>query len=225
LTSSDANHDRLRVKLQEGVQELGLQVSGPQYDSLIQFLKLLQKWNRVYNLTAVRSIDEMVGRHILDSLSVLQWLPAVDTAKDGNQTDANADVLDVGTGAGLPVIPLAIVRPDLFFLSVESNGKKTRFQHQALQELALTNIRIIEARIEDTDVRANTVIARAFTAPEKFIQLVTKNCQSHSRIIIMLGTKERMPETLPAGFSLLELQKIDVPQFDSIRHVAVCQRS
>ena len=223
MKNADPTADRIRLPLTEGAQQLGLSLTTKQTDSLIAFLKLLDKWNRVYNLTAVRSIDEMVSRHILDSLSVWQWLPTLSTQPADNSDEFHKyDVLDVGTGAGLPVLPLAIVRPDLNFLSVESNGKKTRFQQQALMALDLRNVHIKQARVEDVTDSANTVVSRAFTAPEKFLGIVEKNCSMQSQVIIMLGIKERMPDKLPEGFILQDMQEIKIPQFISTRHVAVC---
>ncbi|MCL4133860.1 UNVERIFIED_CONTAM: hypothetical protein GTU68_008683 [Idotea baltica] len=202
----------MRNRLEEGAQQLSLTLSDHHYTSLIQFLRVLNKWNRVYNLTAVRNINDMVGRHILDSLSVFEYLP-------------KENVLDVGTGAGLPVLPLAIVRPDLKFLSVESNGKKTRFQQQAIQELGLSNVRVSNVRIEDCEDSAHTLISRAFTAPGQFLDSIKKNTLDSSRVVIMLGTKEKMPDTLPQSFVLSTLTQVDVPQFDSVRHIAVCHRT
>ena len=109
-------------------------------EQLLRLVGLLNKWNRVYNLTAVRDPAQMLTRHLLDSLVLRPWLPApmIEPGHDsadamvGVTVDITADVLDIGSGAGLPVLPLAIVHPELSFVSVESNGKKTRFQQQVL---------------------------------------------------------------------------------------------
>lgn len=223
MDNTDSSPDHLQVKLVKGAHQLGLSLTDQQTHVLVQFLKLLHKWNRVYNLTAVRSIDQMVGRHILDSLSVLPWLPDIAVkAPISGSTSVTCDVLDVGTGAGLPVLPLAIVRPDLSFVSVESNGKKTRFQQQVVMELKLQNIRVEQARVEAVADRARVVVSRAFTAPDRFLSMVEKNCSSHSRVIIMLGTKERMPDQLPVGFTLCDMQEVDISQFNASRHIAIC---
>jgi len=223
LGNNDPTHVRLRIELTEGAQQLGLSLTNQQTESLIEFLKLLYKWNRVYNLTAVRTIDEMVGRHILDSLSVWQWLPTLSTiSSDTNVNSHKYDVIDVGTGAGLPVLPLAIVRPDLRFLSVESNGKKTRFQQQVLMALNMSHVRIKQARVEEVFDQAEIVISRAFTAPEQFLHIAKKHCSADSQVIIMLGIKERMPDQLPPGFVLQDIQEIKLQQFNSTRHIAVC---
>ena len=225
MASDTQQVDRLREKIEQGVLQLSLSVTDDQSTLLVQFLNLLNKWNRVYNLTSVRSIDEMVGRHVLDSLSVLSWLPEVrESAERVDGSKITSDVLDVGSGGGLPVLPLAIVRPDLQFVSVESNGKKTRFQQQALVELGLLNVRVKQERVESTTDTATTIVSRAFSAPEKFLNAVEKNCLPGSQVIIMLGQKEGMPEQLPENFSLIEIREIDVPYFDSVRHIAICEK-
>lgn len=216
---------RLCEKIEKGAQQLSLQLTSEQSNLLVQFLILLNKWNRVYNLTSVRSIDDMVGRHLLDSLSVLEWLPAVrDSTQNVDAIATTCDVLDVGSGGGLPVFPLAIIRPDLQFVSVESSGKKTRFQQQVLVELGLLNVRVKQERVESTIDTAACIVSRAFAAPEKFLDAVEKNCLAGTLVIFMLGQKELMPEQLPAGFSLVEIRKVNVPYVDSIRHVAICKK-
>jgi len=223
LPEDDKALRELYRNLKKGAQQLNLSLQDAQFTLLVDFLLLMRKWNRVYNLTAVRSIDDMVGRHILDSLSVLPWLPETTNLFVSKPNSiAPLDVIDVGSGAGIPVLPLAIIRPDLQFLSVESNGKKTRFQQQAILELGLKNVRVCQERIEKAHDKAHTVISRAFTSPEKFILAVDKNCLPESRVIIMLGLKERLPTVLPLGYTILELVEIEVPQSDATRHVAIC---
>jgi 16S rRNA (guanine527-N7)-methyltransferase len=123
-------------QLQAGASALGLSLDQAQQVRLLDYLGLLDKWNRVYNLTAVRAREDMVRRQLLDSLAILPWVD------DG-------PVLDVGTGAGLPGIPLAIARPDLAFVLLDTNGKKTRFVQQAATELGLANVEVARARVED----------------------------------------------------------------------------
>jgi len=207
----------LHSLLGEGLSALSINVDSAKQEQLINFVHLLNKWNRVYNLTAVRDPNEMVAKHLLDSLSLLPRLPDVPNKKDGVY-----DLLDVGSGAGLPVLPLAIARPDLNFASVESNGKKTRFQQQACVELKLSNVQVINERIEDASAQATTIVSRAFTAPDNFLRSIEPHCVVGSRVIIMLGLKERMPQTLPDGFLLQGLYEIAVPFVDSSRHIAIC---
>ncbi|MGQ7846647.1 16S rRNA (guanine(527)-N(7))-methyltransferase RsmG [Granulosicoccus sp. 3-233] len=188
-------------------------------DRLIRLVALLGKWNKVYNLTAVRDARQMVDRHLLDSLVMTRWLP---DAQAGDP--AVYDVMDVGTGAGLPVLPLALVRPDLRFLSVESNGKKTRFQQQAVLELGLTNVTVLQERIENVNDRARLVLSRAFTAPVDFLRIAQALCVPEGKVAVMLGRAERLPDSLQPHYELRELVEVAVPGTDSARHVALCQR-
>lgn len=188
-------------------------------EQLIRFVALLVKWNKIYNLTAVRDPRQMVDRHLLDSLVMSRWLPEVSTADQ-----AVFDVLDVGTGAGLPVLPLALIRPDLRFLSVESNGKKTRFQQQAILELGLGNVTVRQERIENVTERACLVLSRAFTAPVDFLRLAETLCVPGGAVAVMLGKAERLPDRLPPAYELQELVEVDIPGTDSDRHVALCRR-
>lgn len=209
-------------QLQASLQLLKAQsiphVSDDLLPKLEQFLQLLTKWNRVYNLTAVRDPVQMVDRHIMDSLIMNRWMP------EPTSVDGLSDVMDIGSGAGLPVIPLAISRPDLSFISIESNGKKTRFQQQAVMELKLPNVRVINERVENVHETAQMVLSRAFTAPEEFLQICVPLCAQNGRVAIMLGQVERFPPTLSEEYVLEELVAVDVPGTESARHVAVCRR-
>ena len=124
------------IRLQQGIAKLGLNVTVEMQEKLIAYLQLMLKWNKAYNLTAIRELDSMVIRHVLDSLSILPFIK-------------QSPVLDVGTGAGLPGIPLALCLPDYQFVLLDSNGKKTRFLTQAKIELGIENIEVIHSRIED----------------------------------------------------------------------------
>ncbi|MDP3705282.1 MAG: 16S rRNA (guanine(527)-N(7))-methyltransferase RsmG [Legionellaceae bacterium] len=143
----------IRQRLLVGIERLNLEI--PVLDlaeKLEAYLILLHKWNQAYNLTAVRDIQSMVGRHILDSLAVLPWLQA-------------PRIIDVGTGAGLPGIPLALARPDLQIVLLDSNGKKTRFLLEVKRVLNLQHVEIIQSRVEDYNPPQgfDTVVSRAFT--------------------------------------------------------------
>lgn len=174
---------------------------------------LLQKWNKVYNLTASGNALEIVQRHILDSLVLCHWLP----------TDASVKVMDVGSGAGFPVIPLAIARPKLRFVSIESNGKKTRFQQQAMLELKLPNVDIRNERIQNVVEQCDFVTSRAFTAPEGFLMQARSVCRPGGRAAVMLGQAERLPKVLPPPFMLEELEPVHIPGTQGQRHIAICR--
>jgi 16S rRNA (guanine527-N7)-methyltransferase len=222
--------ESLRTLLDQGLQQLAaacpLSISNTDRERLLKLVVLLHKWNKVYNLTAIRDPSQMVGRHLLDSLVLSRWLPAASIvpAADRPSSATLHDVMDVGTGAGLPVLPLAIVRPDLRFLSVESNGKKARFQQQALLELGIANVTVVQARVETIVDSAQLVMSRAFTAPAHFLQLAQSLCAPCGRVAVMLGHAERLPESVGPAYELMELVEIDVPGIESARHVALCRR-
>src|SRR4030067_635573 len=144
---------KLEKRLQQGLSEMGLNLTAPARKKLLNFLELLEKWNRAYNLTAVRDPEQMVPRHLLDSLTVLPYLKG-------------PSILDIGTGAGLPGLPLALARPDLAFTVLDSNLKKIRFVRQAVRELDIKNVEIAHARVEKfhPERKFDTLIARAFAS-------------------------------------------------------------
>ncbi|MEA1050902.1 16S rRNA (guanine(527)-N(7))-methyltransferase RsmG [Lamprobacter modestohalophilus] len=147
----------LRAQLDAGLAampaEIGHALDQPARDRLIQYLQLLGRWNQAYNLTAIRDPREQVARHMLDSLAVLPWV-------------TRGPVLDLGTGAGLPGIPLATARPDLAFTLLDSNGKKTRFVRQAVLDLGLKNVEVIQIRLEAyrPERKFATIVARALAS-------------------------------------------------------------
>lgn len=215
----------LKGRLARGLVQLGQgdlpAISSTTQDQLIEFVMLLAKWNRVYNLTAVRDLIQMVDRHLLDSLVIRRWLPE-SVRSDGKGVPG--DVMDIGTGAGLPVLPLAMIRPDLQFLSIESNGKKTRFQQQAVLELGIPNVTVVQQRVQEVTAQARLVLSRAFTGPEEFLKIAQPLCVSGGMVAIMLGHAEKFPAEVKPAYELLELVKMHVPGTDSARHVAVCRR-
>ena len=146
-------------ELIQGAQQLNIALSESQQEQLLQYLGLLIKWNKAYNLTAVRNPDEMVSRHLLDSLSVVDCVQ-----KYGDHW------LDVGSGGGMPGVPLAILFPERQFTLLDSNGKKTRFLTQVKLELKLDNLQVIHSRVEAyTPEQAFTgIISRAFSSLEDF---------------------------------------------------------
>jgi 16S rRNA (guanine527-N7)-methyltransferase len=192
-------------------------------------------------LTAVKDPNEMLSRHVLDSLILNRWLDDYSsgtTVADRHlQPDQTAnplttnenqwslvDLVDIGSGAGLPVLPLAIVRPDLAFASIESNGKKTRFQQQVIIELGMDNVQIIPQRVQNVSLSATWITSRAFTAPADFLNIARHLCHDSSRVLLMLGQADKLPEPLPVPFSLEHLLPVDIPGTQTVRHIAVCRR-
>ncbi|MEQ5803848.1 16S rRNA (guanine(527)-N(7))-methyltransferase RsmG [Halomonas sp. H10-9-1] len=157
-----ASKDGVATRLDQGLEQLGIVVDPEQRRRLLDLVGLLHKWNRAYNLTAIRSAEEMVSRHLLDSAAVLPYLSA-------------GTLLDVGAGPGFPGLVLAILKPELEVTLLDSNGKKVRFQRQAVMELGLTNVTPVQARIEAFEERYDQVISRAFASLGDFVSL-TRDC-------------------------------------------------
>lgn len=176
-----------RQQLADGVARLGLRLSLAQTDLLVSYLALLDKWNRVFNLTAVRDRGEMVERHLIDSLSVLPHV-------SGHR------LLDVGSGGGLPGVPLAVARPDLYVELIDANSKKTRFLNQVRLELGIPNLRVVHGRVEDyyPDELFDSVVSRAFASTSEFWRLAHHLLGPDG---VMLAMKARAPEAeLGDGF-------------------------
>lgn len=200
--------------LARGVEALKLSLSGEQQADLLAFIVLIQKWNRVYNLTAITGLREMVVRHLLDSLAMAPHLHG-------------PRVLDVGTGAGLPGIPLAIARSDLDFALLDRTAKKTRFVTQAVAELRLTNVRVVTRRVEQYHPVElyDTVISRAFSSLTEFALTAGPLLAPHGLLLAMKG---RYPAeelaALPPGYCAEKAVRIDVPGLDEERHAVYLRR-
>lgn len=206
----------LEKQLQEGLDKLGcgLPEERARISNLLQqYLLFLDKWNRVHNLTAVRKPEEMVTKHVLDSLTLLPVMTGTRHA-------------DVGSGAGLPGIPLAIVRPDWHLTLIESNHKKATFLTQASIELALKNVEVICERAErfNPAKKFDTVISRAFADLSKFVNSAGHLCADNnkSRLIAMKG---RFPDAelmqLPEQFEVEKVIRVMVPGLRAARHLIV----
>jgi 16S rRNA (guanine527-N7)-methyltransferase len=168
--------EALVASLCQGERALGISLTPEQRNRLIVYIKLIVKWNRVYNLTAVRDPQRMLDRHILDSLSVLPYL-------------LSSRIIDIGAGAGLPGIPLAIACPDNTFVLLDSNRKKTRFMQQAKIELALDNVEVVCDRVENYHPaeRFDTVISRAFSSLLNMVNWSAHLCAPNGILLAMKG--------------------------------------
>ncbi len=186
---------------------MALDVSEPTREQLIDYVMLLARWNRAYNLSAVREPREMVTRHLLDSLAVLPWV-------------APGSLLDVGTGPGLPGIPLAIARRGLAVTLLDSNGKKVRFLRQAVMTLDLDNCQVIQARAEDLDGRYTRVIARAFTDLPGFWRLAAPRLTADGRALAMKGRYPQAELSALAGMGVSwQIFPLQIPGLDAERHL------
>jgi 16S rRNA (guanine527-N7)-methyltransferase len=197
---------------------MGLDFSAEVQARLLRYVALLKKWNGTYNLTAIRDEGEMVSQHLLDSLSVLPVLQ--ESALAGRRW------ADIGSGAGLPGIPLAIVRPDLDMSLIETVEKKSAFQRQAKIELGLTNVTVVNRRVEDVAGGAfDAVISRAFADLADFVRLAGHLLVQGGRLYAMKGV---LPEAeigrLPPGWALVNCTPLNVPGLDAQRHLLVIER-
>jgi len=205
----------LTPQLQEAI-EVGLQAFGEQRpgyaEKLVRFLVMLEKWNRSFNLTAVTDPDEMVVRHIFDSIAIAPWL-------------AGGRIADVGTGPGLPGIPLAVIRPDKHFCLLDSRNRRIQFVRQACWDIGISNVEAVAARVEQyrPEIKFDTLVARAFTSLEQFRQCTASLSHPGTRLVAMKG---RLPQKeideLPASVrqSIL-VEEIHVPGLNSQRHVVI----
>ena len=200
----------LQTALQEGLHALGLALTPAVQEKLISYIELLAKWNQAYNLTAVRDRQQMIARHLLDSLAIL---PLVRGPR----------VLDIGSGAGLPGIPLALARPDMDFVLLDSNAKKTRFLVQAVAELGLKNVEVVQERAEKYQpaVKFDTLIARAFSGIADMLAVSAPLCAPGGRWLAMKGVyPQEELATVPPGYTI-ETQRLQVPGLDAARHVVI----
>jgi 16S rRNA (guanine527-N7)-methyltransferase len=170
----------LQDKLQAGLQVMGLQIDAEKQGKLIAYLLLIDKWNKVHNLTAIREPLEMVTLHLLDSLSVLPHVQAL----------APKYLLDVGAGAGLPSIPLAICLPDLQVSAIDSVAKKTSFMRQVKGELGLSNFQVEVGRVEalKKEAKFDVIISRAFSEIGLFVKLTKHLLADNGQWLAMKGT-------------------------------------
>ncbi|MDP2784761.1 MAG: 16S rRNA (guanine(527)-N(7))-methyltransferase RsmG [Sulfurimicrobium sp.] len=201
----------LDEKLAFGLEQMGLSLSTEQQGRLLDYIALLQKWNKVYNLTAVREPENMLYQHLLDSLAVL---PYVGTGR----------LLDVGSGAGLPGIPLAIVKPELQISLLDSNHKKTTFLRQACIELGLSNVAVECVRVDTfaPPQPFDAVISRAFSDLSEFVRLSARLCRSGGKLLAMKGVypHDELAQ-LPAEYQQVEVVALNVPGLEAQRHLVI----
>ena len=214
----DGSPVNLAQQLREGLAALELELPDAIQAKLLAYVALLKKWNATYNLTAIRDEGEMVTQHLLDSLSVLPVLQ--ESALAGRRW------ADIGSGAGLPGIPLAIVQPDLDVSLIETVEKKSAFQRQAKIELGLTNVTVVNRRVEDVPGgQFDAVISRAFADLAEFIRLAGHLLTRGGRLYAMKG---QLPEDeisrLPTGWGLVDCTPLNVPGLDAKRHLLVIER-
>jgi 16S rRNA (guanine527-N7)-methyltransferase len=202
-----------RAELAQGLQALHLP---PDLEApLAAYLALLSHWSRAYNLTALTDPQEMVTRHLLDSLAVLPWIHG-------------SRIADIGSGPGLPGIPLAIAAPDLSVVLVETSGKKVRFQKQAILELGLDRVTAVHTRVENyrPEMPFDTVISRAFSATRQFVALAGHLAAPGGRLLAMKGRDPSDElQDLPAPWRVEGIHRLTVPGLDAARHLVDLRRA
>ena len=207
----------LSKKLVSGCKTLGIELSEQQQHSLLAYINLLQKWNKAYNLTAVRDPMAMVTYHLLDSLTLAAHFQGEPKS-----------VIDVGTGAGIPGIPLAIMFPDSQFTLLDSNGKKSRFMQQAKIELGLKNIDVINSRVElyRPECGFDIVVSRAFSSLQSFSEITQHLCADDGVFYAMKGKfPQQEIDDMTEEFNVLDVHKLQVPELDDERHLVVFEQS
>ncbi len=207
--------DQLRQKIEQGLQTLTPSYNKEQIEKLEEFVLLLQKWNGSYNLVADSAADVILGRHIFDSLSISPYITA------------NC-VLDAGTGAGFPGIPLAIIHPDTDFVLLDSNGKKTRFLFQVKLALELDNVSVENCRIEhyQSNRQIDIVTCRAFSSLPDMVEKTASILAQGSRLLAMKG---RCPElelkALTSDYKITNIEKLVIPGDNAERHLIQVERA
>lgn len=198
------------AKIKSGLAKLPFDIDQKLTGQIHVYLDLLVKWNKAYNLTAIRSADEMLTHHILDSLIIATYI-------EGPR------ILDVGTGPGFPGLPLAMMMPENLFILLDSNSKKTRFIKQVVMELGVDNVEVVTSRVENyqPDQNVNCIVSRAFSSLDEFVQKTSRLCVKKGLLIAMKG---RYPtEELKAIGSTLEyeVKKLQVPDLNEERHLVL----
>ena len=194
---------------ESGLKALECHFTESQFSKLKQYVELLARWNKTYNLTSVREVKDMIPLHIFDSLVVADFI-------------IGENCLDVGSGAGLPTIPLAIMQHGRQFTALDTNGKKTRFIQHAVIELGLKNVKVEQARIENwkPEQKFDAIISRAFASVYDF---VSASAQHLSNGGILYAMKGQFPESelhyLPKNYTLKTTHNLHVPFVDGERHL------
>lgn len=204
----------IAAELQAGIIKLGLSVDILQQQKLLQYVHLLHKWNKVYNLTAIRDLPQMVSNHLLDSLAIAPYL-------------WGKNWLDVGCGAGLPGIVLAILQPDWQFTLLDSNSKKTGFVKQAVIELGLENVNVHCARVEsfETNMLFDGIVSRAFTELGDFLQVTDHLLVLGGRWAAMKGIAEKELQGVSKAYLVERLVPLQVPGIVAARSLVIVSRN
>ncbi|MAD16152.1 MAG: 16S rRNA (guanine(527)-N(7))-methyltransferase RsmG [Alteromonadaceae bacterium] len=203
------NTEYLTGLLTTHIKRTELQVTKDQISQLVGFVQMIDKWNKTYNLTSVRDVESMLLKHIMDSIVVAPQL-------------TQNHYIDVGTGPGLPGIPLAIMLPEKHFTLLDSLGKRVRFMKQVAYELKLDNIQPVQSRVEDyvSPHPLNGVLSRAFASLNDMLNWCQHLIGNDGTFIALKGQLPQQEiDDLPAGFAVTEIVQLQVPELDGDRHL------
>lgn len=213
---TENKHPHSEKRLRAGLERFGLDVGLT--EPLMRYLGELEKWNATYNLSGIKFVDEMVTRHVFDSIAVLQALPAY---------APGARMLDAGSGAGIPGLILAIVRPDLQVIALDSAGKKARFMRHVIRTMALPNAEVFEGRAEDHRPAEPypLIISRAFASLADYIGVTAHLGNADTRWLSMKAHIDSAEKAgLPAGFAIESTHRLLVPGLDEMRQLLIIGR-
>jgi len=201
--------------LNEALNKNNLHISNEIQQKMILFVDLILKWNKVFNLTAIRDIDQAIWLHLVDSLIIQSYLHG-------------KKIIDVGSGAGLPGIPLALLFPEKQFVLLDSNGKKTRFIQQAIIELGLKNVSVIQSRVENflPEVSFDSIITRAFATLDVMLEQTNHLLAPKGQFLAMKGIYPAAEiAALPAEFKILAVHRLNISGVSAERHLVCIERS
>jgi len=207
-----------KARLQQGIEGLNIEVSDSKVDELIEYHRLLVKWNSAYNLTAIRVAMDMVDRHLVDSLGIVEHLSGVKR------------LIDVGSGGGMPGLIIAIMFPEMQVTLLDSNGKKTRFLQQVKTSLKLANVTVVQSRLEAFDVPQNElfdcITSRAFATLKDMIDKSHQLLTSDGQYLAMKGVNpvDEIAQ-LPLGFKVNKVCPLSIPFADGERHLVSISRA
>ncbi len=200
---------KLRECLKKGLVFQNIFIEEEKISTLIVYVELLEKWNKVFNLTAVRDKEAMISRHILDSLSIWQFIAGY------------TNIVDIGSGGGLPGIPLAVCCPEVKFTLVDCNSKKTRFLVHVKNTLSLSNVEVVHSRVENycPSTLFDCLISRAWASPDSIVEKTRHLCNLQTSLVLMLGHVAHLDLIKVGDFHLQEITPVQIYNDQSARHV------
>ncbi|MEE9303609.1 MAG: 16S rRNA (guanine(527)-N(7))-methyltransferase RsmG [Thiotrichaceae bacterium] len=204
------------ISLEEGLQQLNCSVNEAQTQQLHRYVEMLLRWNKVYNLTAINNANDILRLHIFDSLAVAPFIKG-------------ECFLDVGSGGGLPGIPLAILFPQRHFTLLDTVGKKTRFMRQAVIQIKLPNVSVVQTRVESwsPDTLFDAIISRAFSSVADFVSLAGQHLHEQGSLYAMKGRypKDELTALEPQKYKVTAEHKLKIPQLDAERYLIEIKRT